>query len=109
VNTLLLAFAAAFAVAGAAKADPVDLKAYADANGNLGVQKLTCKPWAGTFQEDADFIEASTDQKITLWVTLSVTTLMVAVTAYVLSFALLGPADNPPPHRSAAAFLHARS
>ena len=56
-----------------------------------------------------DFIDASTDQKIRLWVTLIVTTLMVAVTGYVLSFALLGPADNPPPHRSAAAFLHARS
>ena len=56
-----------------------------------------------------DFIDASTDQKIRLWVTLIVTTLMVALTAYVLSFALLGPADNPPPHRSAAALPHARS
>ena len=54
-------------------------------------------------------IDASTDQKFRLWVTLIVTTLMVALTAYVLSFALLGPAGNPPPHRSAAALLHARS
>ena len=51
-------------------------------------------------------IDASTDQKIRLWVTLIVTTLMVALTAYVLSFALLGPADT---HRSAAALPHARS
>jgi len=56
-----------------------------------------------------DFIDASTDQRIRLWVTLIVTTLMVGLTAYVLSFALLGPADNPPPHRSAAALLRARS
>src|SRR5271166_2183151 len=48
-----------------------------------------------------DFIDASTDQKIRLWVTLIVITLMVALTAYMLSFALLGPAGNPPPHRSA--------
>ncbi len=53
-------------------------------------------------------IDASTDQKIRLWVTLIVTTLMVAPIAYVLSFALLGPADNPPPHRSAATLPHAR-
>jgi hypothetical protein len=51
----------------------------------------------------------STDQKIRLWITLAVTTVMVALTAYVLSFALLGPGDNPPPHRSAAAMLHSRS
>jgi hypothetical protein len=51
----------------------------------------------------------STDQKMRLWITLAVTTVMVALTAYVLSFALLGPGDNPPPHRSAAAMLHSRS
>jgi hypothetical protein len=56
-----------------------------------------------------DFIDASTDPKIGLWVTLIVTTLIVALTGIVLSFALLRPADNPPPHRSAAALLHARS
>ena len=33
-----------------------DLTAYADANGNLDVQALTCAQLAGTFQEDADFM-----------------------------------------------------
>ncbi len=56
-----------------------------------------------------DFIGASTDQKIRLWATLVVSTLIVALTGYVLSFALLGPDDNPPPHRSAATLLYARS
>jgi HdeA/HdeB family len=31
-----------------------DLSAYADANGYLDVQKLTCAQLAGTWQEDAD-------------------------------------------------------
>jgi hypothetical protein len=31
-----------------------DLKTYADANGYLDVQKLTCAQLAGTWQEDAD-------------------------------------------------------
>ena len=34
----------------------VELKTYADADGNLDVQKLTCSQLAGTFQEDADFM-----------------------------------------------------
>jgi hypothetical protein len=58
---------------------------------------------------DDNFSDDSADQKIRLWVTLAVTTLMVALTAYVLSFAILGPGDNPPPHRSASAMLHSRS
>ena len=40
---------------GAAQAQ-VDLSTYADANGDLDVQKLTCAQLAGTFQEDADFM-----------------------------------------------------
>ena len=56
-----------------------------------------------------DFSDVSGDQRIRLLITLVVTTLMVALTAYVLSFALLGPGNNPPPHRSAAAMMHARS
>jgi hypothetical protein len=56
-----------------------------------------------------NFSDDSTDRKIRLWITLAVTTLMVAVTAYVLSFAILGPGANPPPHRSASAMLHSRS
>ena len=55
-----------------------------------------------------DFGDVSVDHKIKLLLTLVVTTLMVALTAYVLSFALLGPGNNPPPHRSAA-LVHARS
>lgn len=33
-----------------------DLSAYADANGYLDVQKLTCAQLAGTWQEDADML-----------------------------------------------------
>jgi hypothetical protein len=40
---------------GAARAQ-VDLSTYADAKGNLDVQKLTCAQLAGTWQEDADFL-----------------------------------------------------
>jgi hypothetical protein len=40
---------------GAAHAQ-VDLTTYADANGNLDVQALTCAQLANTFQEDADFM-----------------------------------------------------
>ena len=49
------------------------------------------------------------DQRITLWTTLIVTTVMVALIAYVLSFALFGPSDDAPPHRSAAAMMRAHS
>ena len=34
----------------------VELKTYADANGYLNVQKLTCAQLAGTFQEDANLL-----------------------------------------------------
>jgi HdeA/HdeB family protein len=47
--------AAVILSAGAAQAQ-VDLSTYADANGDLDVQKLTCAQLAGTFQEDADFM-----------------------------------------------------
>ena len=33
-----------------------DLSAYADANGFIDVQKLTCAQLAGTWQEDADML-----------------------------------------------------
>src|ERR1700745_2147820 len=33
-----------------------ELSKYADANGYIDVQKLTCAQLAGTFQEDADFL-----------------------------------------------------
>ena len=41
--------------AGAAHAQ-VDLSTYADAKGDLDVQKLTCAQLANTFQEDADLM-----------------------------------------------------
>ena len=47
--------AATMLCAGAAQAQ-VELKTYADANGNLDVQALTCAQLANTFQEDADFM-----------------------------------------------------
>ena len=34
----------------------VELKNYADPNGYIDVQKLTCAQLAGTYQEDADFL-----------------------------------------------------
>lgn len=40
---------------GAARAQ-TDLSAYADANGYLDVQKLTCAQLAGTWQQDADML-----------------------------------------------------
>ena len=36
----------------------VELKTYADRNGYLDVQKLTCAQLANTFQEDADYLTA---------------------------------------------------
>ncbi|MBV8108006.1 MAG: hypothetical protein JO223_25975 [Hyphomicrobiales bacterium] len=53
-KTMLLGFATAMAMLSAAKADPVDLSAYADANGFIDVQKLTCGQLANTYQEDAN-------------------------------------------------------
>ena len=51
----IVPFCAALLCAGAAQAQ-VELSTYADADGNLDVQKLTCAQLAGTFQEDADFM-----------------------------------------------------
>ncbi len=44
------------ALTGAAKADPLDLTAYADKDGYINVQKLTCAQLANTYQEDADHL-----------------------------------------------------
>ena len=51
---LLISGVAMMALTGAAKADPVDLSAYADANGFIDVQALTCGQLANTYQEDAN-------------------------------------------------------
>ena len=52
-KAMILAAAALALASLEARAQP-DLKAYADANGYLDVQKLTCAQLAGTWQEDAD-------------------------------------------------------
>ena len=54
MNKSLLIAVASLALAGIAKAGPVDLSAYADANGFIDVQKLTCGQLANTYQEDAN-------------------------------------------------------
>ena len=54
-RTILLGLAAAaLSAVGVAKANPVDLSAYVDANGFLNVQALTCGQLANTYQEDAN-------------------------------------------------------
>jgi hypothetical protein len=51
---LLVATVTAIATLSAAKADPVPLSTYADANGFIDVQTLTCGQLANTYQEDAN-------------------------------------------------------
>src|SRR3984885_7275482 len=51
---LLVATVTAITTLSAAKADPVPLSAYADANGFIDVQTLTCAQLANTYQEDAN-------------------------------------------------------
>jgi HdeA/HdeB family protein len=53
----MLLCCAAIAFAGQAFAQ-VELKTYADRDGYLDVQKLTCAQLANTFQEDADYLAA---------------------------------------------------
>jgi len=55
---LLISSVAAMAMIGAAKADPVDLSAYVDANGFIDVQALTCAQLADTYQQDANVLMA---------------------------------------------------
>ena len=43
-------------VAQGTRAAPVDLSTYADANGWINVQTLTCDQLANTWQQDADFL-----------------------------------------------------
>lgn len=54
-KTLILA-AIGFAIAGSDARAQVDLSAYADANGFVDVQALTCAQLAGTWQQDADML-----------------------------------------------------
>ena len=55
MHRFLVLAAVSFYAVSAAHAQ-VELKTYADANGYIDVQKLTCAQLAGTFQEDADFL-----------------------------------------------------
>jgi hypothetical protein len=57
-KTFGLVLLGAMSVAGMAKADPVDLSAYVDANGYLDMQALTCAQLANTYQEDANILAA---------------------------------------------------
>ena len=56
-KSLLFVAAALSMSAGNARAQE-PLSTYTDANGYLGVHKLTCGQLAGTFQEDADLLVA---------------------------------------------------
>jgi hypothetical protein len=54
MNKALLIMAASLTLTGLAKADPVPLSTYADANGFIDVQTLMCGQLANTYQEDAN-------------------------------------------------------
>lgn len=51
-----IVLAAALAMVSLSAQAQVELKNYADANGYINVQKLTCDQLANTYQEDADFL-----------------------------------------------------
>ena len=57
-KTMLLGLMAATTLIGAAKADPVGLSAYVDANGFIDVTTLTCGQLANTYQEDANALSS---------------------------------------------------
>jgi len=56
-KTLLIAALLGLSSMQAARAQ-TDLSTYADANGYLDLQKLTCAQLAGTWQQDADLLAA---------------------------------------------------
>ena len=56
-RTAVIAASLSLAIIQSAHAQ-TDLSAYADANGYLDVQKLTCAQLAGTWQGDADLLTA---------------------------------------------------
>jgi HdeA/HdeB family len=57
-KSAILGVATVVSLIGAAKADPVDLSAYVDANGFIDVQALTCAQLANTYQSDAKVLMA---------------------------------------------------
>jgi hypothetical protein len=54
-TAILCCWITALSCAGSAQAQ-VDLSTYADGDGYVDVQKLTCAQLANTFQEDADYL-----------------------------------------------------
>jgi hypothetical protein len=56
MQRLLLASAVLSCCLATAASAQVELKSYADKDGYLDVQALTCAQLAGTFQEDADLL-----------------------------------------------------
>lgn len=55
---ILIAVGAAMMTTGSGAKAQVDLSAYADADGFLDVQALTCAQLAGTWQDQADLLSA---------------------------------------------------
>ena len=56
MRKILILAGAIFVIAGSRADAQVDLSAYADANGYIDVQTLTCAQLAGTWQSDADML-----------------------------------------------------
>ena len=56
MQKILMLAATAFMIAGTDARAQVDLSAYADANGFIDVQALTCAQLANTWQQDADML-----------------------------------------------------
>jgi hypothetical protein len=56
MRKLLMLAAGALMIAGSDARAQVDLSAYADANGYIDVQALTCAQLANTWQQDADML-----------------------------------------------------
>lgn len=75
-----------------------------------GSETKGCFAMMGMDKPEDSEVSDKRDRIITFAMTLVVTTLMVALTAYVLSFALLGEKwSAQPPHKAAMAALHLRS
>ena len=56
MRKLMFATAVSIVSFSASASAQVELQSYADANGYIDVQALTCAQLAGTFQEDADLL-----------------------------------------------------
>ena len=56
MNKILVVITAGLLSSASTASAQVELSKYADANGYILVQKLTCAQLANTYQEDADFL-----------------------------------------------------